>query len=59
MGSDSYAVVLFWLSAEGAPAGRVQVVTKEAASRTGATDVAKSMAKELARFFDKLGEDQD
>jgi hypothetical protein len=59
VGSDSYAVVLFWLSADGAPAGRVQVVTKEAASRTGATDVAKSMAKELARFFDKLGEDQD
>ncbi len=59
MGSDSYAVVLFWLSSEGVPAGRVQVVTKEAASRTGAADIAKSMAKELAKFLSKLDEDQD
>ncbi len=53
LGSDSYAVVLFWLSSEGAPAGKVQVVTKSGASRTGEDDMAKSMAGELAKFFEK------
>jgi hypothetical protein len=51
LGSDSYAVVLFWISADGAPLGKVQIVTKTAAARTGPEDMAKSMAKELAKFF--------
>ncbi len=53
LGSDSYAVVLFWLSSEGAPVGKVQVVTKSGASRTSEGDMAKSMAGELAKFFKK------
>ncbi len=51
LGSDSYAVALFTLSSDGAPLGKVQVVTKTAASRTGDEDMAKSMAKSLAQFF--------
>lgn len=50
-GSDSYAVVLFTLSADGAALGKVQVVTKTAAARTGPDDMAKSMAKSLGEFF--------
>ncbi|MBN2563634.1 MAG: hypothetical protein JXQ75_22165 [Phycisphaerae bacterium] len=53
LGSDSYAVVLFWLSADGAPVGKVQVVTKSGASRTGEADMAKSMADGLAGFMKK------
>jgi len=53
LGSDSYAVGLFWLSAADAPLGKVQVVTRSAATRTGPEDMAKSMAKELAEFFEK------
>jgi len=53
LGSDSYAVALFWLSSEGAPVGKVQVVTKSGASRTGEAEMAKSMAGELAKFLKK------
>lgn len=53
LGSDSYAVVLFWLSEDGSPLGKVQIVTKSAASRTGEDDMANSMAKKLAGFFSK------
>jgi len=52
-GGDSYAVVLFTLSADGAALGKVQVVTKTAAARTGPDDMAKSMAKSLGDFFDQ------
>lgn len=53
LGSDSFAVALFWLSDGGTPLGKVQVVTKSGASRTGEADMAKSMAKGLARWFKK------
>jgi len=53
MGSDSFAVGLFWLKADGADIGRVQVVTKSGAMRTGPEDMAKSMAGELAKFLKK------
>lgn len=52
-GSDAYAVVLFALIADGTVVGKVQVVTKSAASRTGDDDMAKSMAKGLAQFFEQ------
>lgn len=52
-GSDSYAVVLFSLSADGSALGKVQVVTKTAATRTGPDDMAKSMAKSLGEFFEQ------
>lgn len=53
LGNDSYAVVLFWLRADGADIGQVQVVTKSGASRTGADDLARATAKGLAKFFDE------
>jgi hypothetical protein len=52
-GSDAYAVVLYTLSSEGAPLGRLQVVTKSAAARTDESDMAKSNAKSLAQFFEQ------
>lgn len=52
-GSDSYAVVLFWLSADGAAVGKVQVVTKSGASRTKPEDLANSTANGLAGFLAK------
>ncbi len=55
VGSDSYAVVLFQISGDEGALGRYQVVTKSAASRTGDTDMAKSMARELANWFKKRG----
>ncbi len=59
VGSDSYVVVLFWLSVDGAPMGKVQLVTKSAASRTGEDDMAKSMAKGLASFLKKHRKKKD
>ena len=53
MGSDSFAIGLFWLSADGADLGRVQVVTKSGATRTGPEELAESMADGLAEFFEK------
>ncbi|MFQ5430302.1 MAG: hypothetical protein ACE5E1_08345 [Phycisphaerae bacterium] len=53
LGSDSFVVVLFHLSADGQALGKVQLVTKNAASHTNETDLAKSMAKELAHWFKK------
>jgi hypothetical protein len=52
---DKYAVVLFRLRGEGADLGKVQVVTKSEASRTGDEDLAKDMAEELAGYFKKHG----
>jgi len=53
LGSDSYAVVLFKLSADGAALGKLQVATKEAAATAGRKAMAKSMAKKLAHWFTK------
>ena len=53
LGSDSFAVVLFHMKADGNEIGRVQVATKSAAARIDEADMAKSMAKELAKFFEK------
>lgn len=50
-GSDSYAVVLFKLSADGTELGKLEVATKEAAARSGRKAMAKSMAKKLAHWF--------
>lgn len=53
LGSDSYAVVLFWIETDGKPLGKVQLVTKSGASRIDEADMAASMAKGLAKFFKK------
>lgn len=53
VGSDSYVVVLFKFSADGADAGKLQIVTSTAASRTGYADMAASMAGELADWFEE------
>jgi hypothetical protein len=53
LGKDSYAVAIFWLKDGGMDVGRVQVVTKSEAMRTGHDDLAKSMAKGLAKYFKK------
>ena len=52
-GSYSYVATLFWLSADGKPLGRLEIVTKEAAARTGDKEKAESMAKKLAQWFQK------
>lgn len=54
LGKDSYAVVLFWLTADGSPVGRIQVIAKSAAARTGHDDLAKAAAKGLAKHFRKV-----
>lgn len=62
LGSDSYAVVLFWLKADGTDVGKIQVVAKSGASRTGPDDLARASADGLAKFFKKHrnpGEDSD
>ncbi len=51
LGNDSYAVVLFWLEGGGGPIGKVQVVAKSGASRTGAADLADATAKGLAKYL--------
>jgi hypothetical protein len=53
IGSDSYAVVLFQISGEEGDLGRYQIVTSSAASRTGDADMAKSMARELAKWIER------
>lgn len=52
LGNDSIAVVLFWFEGGGGPVGKVQVVAKSGASRTGAADLADATAKGLAEFLD-------
>jgi len=52
-GSDAYAVVLFWLKADAADIGRIQVVSKSGASRTGPDDLAQATAKGLAHYLRK------
>jgi hypothetical protein len=47
------AVVLYWLKADGADYGRVQIVTKSEATGTGDEDMAASNAKELASYLEK------
>lgn len=56
LGSDAYAVVLFELLDGENMLGKVQVVTKSAASRTDDAAMAKSMAKELAEWFEDRAE---
>lgn len=51
LGTDSYAVVLFWLREGDIDLGKIEVVTKSAASRTREEDMAKAMAKGLAKFL--------
>jgi len=55
-GSDSYVVVLFKLSADGVELGRLEVVTKEAAARSGRRAMAESMSKKLSDWFKKRQE---
>ncbi len=52
LGSDSYSVVLYTISADGKPLDRVQIVTKSAAARTGDDDLAKSNVEELVGWFE-------
>jgi len=59
IGSDSYAVVLFLLCSEGDDVGKVQIVTKNAASRIGDREMADSMAKELAAWFSRGGAEEE
>lgn len=55
LGSDSYAVVLFWLSCDGSPLGKVEVVAKTGAARTSDEDMADAVAKGLANFLKDQG----
>ena len=55
LGSDAYAVVLFELFDGEKRLGKVQVVTRSAASRTDDEAMAKSMSKELAEWFEDEG----
>ena len=52
---EKFAVVLYYLKGEGEDLGRVQVITKSEATRTGDDDLAESSAKELAKYFRKHG----
>lgn len=53
MGSDSYAVVLFWMSEGGQPVGRVLTVTSSGASRDDEFALSNATAKGLAKFFEE------
>lgn len=55
---EKFAVALFWLKEGGSEVGRVQIVTKSAAARTGDDAMAESMAERLAKFL-KRGKDID
>jgi len=50
---EKHAVVLFFLRAAGQEIGRVQVATKSQASRTDDDELAESMARELAEYFNR------
>ena len=52
---DKYAIVLYYLSADGADLGRLLVVTHSEASGTGISDLAENMAKNLGKYFKKHG----
>lgn len=56
---ERFAVVLFWMKSEGQDVGRVQIVTKSEASRTGDRDLATDMAEELRGFFEERGKKRD
>ncbi len=53
MGSDAYAVVLFWMSEGGQPLGRVLTVTSSAAARDDEFALSRATAKGLAKFFEE------
>lgn len=52
---DKHAIVLYYLKANGAEVGRVQIATKSEAARTGDGALAESSAEELCKFFEKHG----
>lgn len=52
---EKFVVTLFYLKADGADVGRVQIVTKSKASGTGDDDLAESTAKELVSYFEDHG----
>ncbi|HWL92021.1 MAG TPA: hypothetical protein VNT79_00675 [Phycisphaerae bacterium] len=51
IGSNSYAVVLYTLSAGGQTLDQIQMVTKSAATRTGDDDMARSSVKGLVNWL--------
>lgn len=51
LGTNSYTVVVYTISGGGGVMNRVQIVTKSAASRTDDTDMARSSAEELVKWF--------
>jgi hypothetical protein len=51
VGSDKYAVAIFFLNDGDRSIGKVWVVTRSAASRTEPADMATNMAQALADFF--------
>ncbi len=51
---EKFVVALFWLKEGGSEIGRVQIVTKSEATRTGDDDLAESMAAGLAKYFGKV-----
>lgn len=53
---EKYAVVMYYLKENGSEVGRVQIVTKSEAARTGDESLAESNAEELASFFKKQKE---
>ena len=56
---EKYVVNLFYLKADGADVGRVQIVTKSKAAGTGDDDLAESTAKELVSYFEDHGKKKD
>ncbi len=51
LGTNSYTVVVYTISGGGSVMNRVQIVTKSAASRTDDSDMARSSAEELVKWF--------
>ncbi|OWY69623.1 hypothetical protein B7486_19915 [cyanobacterium TDX16] len=52
---EKFVVTLFYLKADGADIGRVQIVTKSKAAGSGDDDLAESAAKELVDYFQDHG----
>lgn len=52
---EKFVVTLFYLKADGADVGRVQIVTKSKAAGSGDDDLAESAAKELVDYFKDHG----
>lgn len=55
---EKFVVALFWLKEGNSEVGRVQIVTKSEATRTGDDDLAESMAAGLAKFFGKVTKEE-